>query len=233
MYLDKNKVYIGLVVAAIVIAGFVYVAFFANRTQPTLTLSTVPYPYTSPAIGEINEITIGDINEINEITEAEDAQETPSHLAAPQTVVVFISGAVNYPNVFELEYGARVIDALELAGGATYYADLNRINLAAFVTDEQHIIVPAIGQELDVDITTAPNIAANAQSSAAAGGSININTADLQALTTLPGIGPVIGQSIINYREQNGPFSSIEQIQNVTRIGPAIFSNIREMITVE
>ncbi|MCL1995876.1 MAG: helix-hairpin-helix domain-containing protein [Defluviitaleaceae bacterium] len=213
MYIDKNKIYIGLAVLAVIVAGFIYVAFFANRSQPTLTLT--PTPYTPNTIAETTE------------DEIEEHYEILLQPANPTSIVVFISGEVNYPKVLELEYGSRVIDALEMAGGATPYADLNRINLASFVLDEQHIVIPAIGQELEVVGTAQPSTTA-----VGAGGLVNINTADLQTLTTLPGIGPVIGQSIINYREQNGHFSSIEQIQNVTRIGPAIFRNIRELITV-
>lgn len=199
MYIDKNKLYIGAVAAAIIVSGFVYITFFATASQPALILNTDPY---TPSI----------------ITIIEEEEELP---IPPQSVVVFISGEVNYPSVFELDYGARVVDVLELAGGATQYADLNRINLAAFISDEQHIIIPAFGQELQQE-----------EQAATTSNLININTASLSMLTTLPGIGPVIGQNIIDHREQNGPFSSIDQIQNVNRIGPTIFNNIESLITV-
>lgn len=146
----------------------------------------------------------------------------------PAYVVVFISGEVYQPAVAQLARGSRIIDAVEYAGGTTQYADYNRINLARVLEDGEHIIVPTIGEELPVSYSNISTGQGQAQSSAL----ININTADATALQTLPGIGPVISQNIIDHREQHGNFTTIEQIQNVGRIGPTIFNNIRDMITV-
>lgn len=211
MYILDKK--IGIVILAIIISGIIYISFFSNestRYDTTLTLSVQPY------IPSNN-------------TELSEYIEYYTQPLIPSTIIVFISGEVNYPDVFELSQGSRIIDVLNLAGGPTPYADLNRINLASEISDEQHIIIPTVGQEIATEYYSIGYTATTVMDPDL----ININTASLGMLTTLPGIGPVIGQNIINYREQNGPFSSIEQIQNVTRIGPTIFGNIQNMITVD
>ena len=139
-------------------------------------------------------------------------------------IMVHIEGAVNSPGVFTLPYGSRVNDVLILAGGATEEADLARINLAAFLIDAQQIIVPKIGEELEH--TTGMPVYETAS------GLININTADAALLSTLPGIGPVLAGNIINHRETQGPFTSIDQLTNVPRIGQTTLENIRALITV-
>ena len=144
-------------------------------------------------------------------------------------IVIHIEGAVYSPGVFTLTYGSRVNDALALAGGATEYADLARINLAAFLQDAQQIIIPTQGEELAmVEDTTAIAV-----SSAVSGGLVNINTADQAQLMTLPGVGTVISGNIITYREANGPFNNIEGLRNVPRIGAGIMENLRPLVTVD
>jgi len=157
-------------------------------------------------------------------------ERTMVALAAPEPdetaqildeIVVHIEGAVVNPGVFTLSYGSRVNDALTLAGGATEEADLARINLAAFLEDAQQIIIPTAGEE------TPLQIAQEADS-----GLVNINTADERLLTTLPGIGPARAGNIIAHREASGPFSTIEDLQNVPGIGAGILNNVRAHITV-
>jgi len=151
-------------------------------------------------------------------------------------IVVHIIGAVNAPGVFELPDGSRINDVLILAGGETEYADLSRINLAAFARDAMQIIVPVLGEEIDeVFIFSEDNApAAGGISPAAVQGSglININTATAAELQALPGIGPVLSQNIIDFRETHGAFASVGELINVARIGPATLERIRELVTV-
>lgn len=155
---------------------------------------------------------------------------TPGPTATPAPLQVYVSGAVTQPDVYTLPPGAIVRDLLDVAGGVAADADLNHLNLAQPLGDGDHIHVPMIGEEP----TPAP---ANAEDSAgdapALTGPLNINTATAAELELLPGIGPVTAESIISYRESVGGFASIEQIQNVTGIGPAKYDAIKELIVVE
>ena len=133
-----------------------------------------------------------------------------------------VCGYVNSPGVYYIRNGARVADAVEAAGGIAEGAYPDILNLADMVTDGQRIYVPAIG-ETD-----------NAMPDVQDGRSdlVNINTADVSQLTTLPGIGESRATSIIAYREENGAYGTIEDIMNVSGIKEAAFSKIKDYICV-
>ena len=149
------------------------------------------------------------------------ASPTPE---APSTILVYVSGAVKNPDVYALPPNSIVKDAMNAAGGPTDDTDLDRINLAAPLSDGMQVHFPRKGE---------PAASSGPPSSGApAGAPININTATLEELDTLSGIGPVIAQAIIDYRQANGPFTSIEQIKDVRGIGDALFEKIKDRITV-
>ena len=145
----------------------------------------------------------------------------------PRPITVYVSGEVYSPGVFRFYEGAHIVEAIEAAGGMTQYADPNAINLAARMTDEQHIIVFALRDNMPPTVQTVgvPGQGAN--------GLININTATSEQLQTLSGIGPARADSIIRHREARGGFANIEEIMNVSGIGESIFGNIRDRITVD
>lgn len=163
--------------------------------------------------------------------------EQPDDYQPPEQpmIMVHIEGAVRYPGVYEVPYGSRVNDVLQLAGGSTDYADLARINLAAFAYDATRIIVPTIGEDIPelAPQDSPPQSGQETGGAIMAGGIVNINLASLEELQTLPGIGPVIAQNIIDYREANNGFSTIEELLNVSRIGEATFENLRNSVSVE
>ncbi|MCL2197990.1 MAG: helix-hairpin-helix domain-containing protein [Defluviitaleaceae bacterium] len=140
-------------------------------------------------------------------------------------IIIHIAGEVHNPGVFELHQGARVNDALLLAGGETKYADLTRVNLAAVLQDAAKIIIPTIGEDLPV--------AAHSQGGARSDGLININTATSAELQTLSGIGPVLAENIITFREAHGGFSYVGELIHVPRIGAATLERLRPLVTVE
>jgi competence protein ComEA len=162
------------------------------------------------------------------------AEETPAPPpeampAAAHVIMVYITGEVVNPGVYEVNEGDRIADAVALAGGATASADLTRINLAARLSDAMQITVPAAGDSTaDMELIITPAASASSVQS----GLININTATKAELETLPGIGPAIAQYILDYRAENGPFTVIEDIMKVSRIGEMTFNRIRSQITV-
>ena len=149
----------------------------------------------------------------------------PAPTGTPASIRVYVSGAVLQPEVYTLPPESIVSDALTAAGGTLPDADLNRINLAKGLSDGEQVYVSLIGEAptpAPVNVDGAPVV-----------GPVNINTADQTQLETLPGIGPATAQSIIAYREENGDFQTIEDIQNVSGIGPATLENLKDLITVD
>ncbi|MDI6821474.1 MAG: ComEA family DNA-binding protein [Actinomycetota bacterium] len=140
----------------------------------------------------------------------------------PLEVVVHVCGAVKAPGVYELSGTKRVTDAIQIAGGPTPEANLDALNLAAKLVDGQKIYVPKEGESIS------PTLSGNGT----VDGPINLNTASVEQLDQLPGIGPVLAQRIIEYRESNGGFKSIDDLQKVEGIGPKKFEQIKDKVTV-
>lgn len=142
-------------------------------------------------------------------------------------IMVHISGAVQKPGVIELELGKRLIDAVEICGGLKDDADIDRINLAKKLADEEKIYIPRIGEEVSENISLISE-----ENKETDRGKVNINTCSKAELLTLPGIGEVIADRIIEYREDT-PFKRIEDIKNVSGIGEKKFEAIKDLITVK
>ena len=144
-------------------------------------------------------------------------------------LVVHVIGAVPRPGVYELPEGSRVRDAIQAAGGTLAQADLSFLNLAAPVEDGQQLDVPF----LEGAAPSSPFVERPLATETIGGEElIDINSATAEELDTLPGIGPTTAQKIIDYRDENGPFQAIEDIMNVSGIGPATFEEIQDLITV-
>jgi competence protein ComEA len=138
------------------------------------------------------------------------------------SLFVDVSGAVRRPGLYKLPAGSRVNDALVEARGATGKADLTLINRAAPLTDGEQVLVP-----VKVD-PAAP--AAAGSSASAASARVHLNTATVEQLDTLPGIGPATAQRIIDYRTANGPFRSADELDEVSGIGPARMAELRDLV---
>jgi competence protein ComEA len=149
---------------------------------------------------------------------------TASVTSSSAPILVDVAGWVRRPGVYEFTGGARVIDAIEAAGGARPGAQLDALNLAAPLADGTQILVPKQG--------AAPPTAVAGSGVAAPGGLVNVNTATAEELETLPGIGEVTAQAIIDHRTENGPFTSVDQLLDVTGIGDVTLENIRDLVTV-
>jgi len=146
-------------------------------------------------------------------------------VSAAPTLIVDVAGAVRKPGVFEFQPGDRVIDAVERAGGALEKADLTLLNLAAPLTDGQQILVPKKG-ETPSGVPVAGGVSGGPTAL------VNVNSADEATLETLNGVGPVLAAAIIQYRTEHGPFASIDQLDEVSGIGPATLEDLRSQVTV-
>ena len=159
-------------------------------------------------------------------------------------IKVYIRGEVKSPGLYKISADTRLIELIEIAGGETENADLNKLNLAAFLTDGTTLVIPAVGSEEEID----PIIAMTNQSiyepetkpaqtptssKKITSGTININTAPASELMRLPGVGQATADKIINYRISSGGFKQIEEIMNVSGIGEKTFEKMKQFITVE
>lgn len=163
----------------------------------------------------------------------------PSTAPVPAGSMVHVAGAVRHPGVYELGPGARVVDAVEAAGGALADARLASVNLARPVTDGEQILVPD-----EDDAPPPPAVASGRGASspgaggagvpggAVPGGQVDLNTADQAMLDTLPGVGPSTAAKIIADREANGPFASAEDLRRVSGIGEKKFEALKDLVCV-
>ena len=151
------------------------------------------------------------------------APPTESGPAASTVVVVDVVGAVRRPGLYRLEQGARIADAVSRAGGATPKADLALINLAALLADGEQVVVPARG-------TAVLGVTSGAAPGAAATGPVHLSTATLEQLDSLPGIGPVTAQKILDYRQKHGAFTSVDELDAVPGIGPARLDQLKDLV---
>lgn len=154
-------------------------------------------------------------------------------------VIVHVAGAVVAPGVQHLAADARVVDAVEAAGGATADAELARINLAAPLEDGQQVYVPRLGEPLPPPAAGGAPAGgaggggvATGAAGGASGGLVDLNRATLDELDELPGVGPAIAQAIVDFREQQGPFTSVDQLLEVRGIGDARLAELRDRVTV-
>jgi competence protein ComEA len=147
-------------------------------------------------------------------------------------LVVHVAGAVARPGVVELHAGARVIDAVEAAGGAAGDADLDRLNLAARLADGEKVLVQRVGDPPAAEPPNADSAATGVPGTGAPTGPVNLNTATLDQLDGLPGIGPVLAQAILDERARRGRFHSVQELREVRGIGERRFADLADLVTV-
>lgn len=161
----------------------------------------------------------GGIEIEREETASETVEEEPQE--EPVTLVVHVDGMVGTPGVYELTEGARVSDAVTAAGGLAEGADTSSLNLAAPLADGEKVYVPAEGEE-----------ATTSSEGASSGGLVNLNSAGVEQLDELPGVGEATARAIIEDREANGPFTTPEDLMRVSGIGEKKFAKLEGMICV-
>lgn len=178
----------------------------------------------------------------NEISreEANEESETNANSAPNETWYVDIKGAIKVPQIVPVTPGMRVHDVVEMAGGVTGEADQSQVNLAQLVTDQMVIYVPKVGEEVSPSTETLvadSQVTESAVSESSGDGTsdgdlVNINTADTTMLQTLSGIGEKRAADIINYRETNGLFETVDDLDQVSGIGEKTMEKLRPLITV-
>lgn len=211
---QKFIFYIILFIMIIIIVYYFYTTLYSND-----------FSYINDAINS---------NTINLIENNIDFSEEDEQI---DTIIVYICGAVKENKVITLNENSRICDAIDAVGGLTDDADLSNINLAYMLEDGEKIYIPKKGEEIKIDSSISSNILSssynNYSSNNEKNNKININKASQTELETIPGIGPSTALKIINYREQNGKFSSIEDIKNVSGIGDSKYNQIKDYISIK
>lgn len=158
---------------------------------------------------------------------------TPTLTSTPAPIRVYVSGAVRSPDVYILPPQSIVKDAVQAAGGPADDADLDRINLALALYDQQQVYVPCASETTPaapLPRSASPPASLASSDSVGPDGKVNLNTATVEQLDALPGIGPAIAQRIVDYRQTDGPFATPEDIMNVKGIGQATFEKLQDLI---
>ena len=232
MFNDKRKIIIFVVSILIISILFIIYVINRNSEKNMIDLNSLIGEEDKTKLNSNQESISNEENSINIINEKQ----------SYETIVVHITGEVKKEGVIYLEKGARIIDAIKEAGGETKQADLSQVNLAYELQDGQKLYIPNKNEKIsEYIIEESGQSVGESKSSAGLSGNkednsenikVNINTATLEELDNLPGIGPAIAEKIIEYREENGNFKTIEDIQNVKGIGESKYNDIKEKIIV-
>ena len=180
----------------------------------------------------ISEAEVGTEDAAGSYEDAQYDEQAENHDVQAGTTAAYvdISGEVNKPGVYKVTNETRLFEVIEMAGGLTENADPDSLNRAEKVTDGEKIIVLSYEEssEREKSSSSVPDYGLTSDE----GDKVNINTADSSELQTIPGIGPAKAQSIIDYREQNGYFTTTEDIMDVTGIGQKTYASIKDYIVV-
>ncbi len=219
-------------IAALVFGGRVLLARTAATPRPVTATGSAAPPASASASGRASRST-----EPGAAGFA--ASPGPQASSAASVLVVQVVGQVRRPGVVQVRAGSRVQDAVEAAGGALPGADLAAINLARQVSDGEQIQVPKPGEQVTPPPVTGggsggtgAGAAGGAPGAASAPAIVDLNTADLAALDTLPGVGPVLAQRIVQWRTDNGRFTSVEELGEVSGIGDKLLAQLTPLVRV-
>ena len=238
MILDnKKKIIISIVLLVALAIGFVIYILAGNSSEySALDLENDALVDSGKNVENEQENSMQSADNTNVTDDGNDIDNTNQVTEEVVEIAVHITGEVKKQGLIYLKEGSRVADAIEKAGGETENADLSQINLAYVLQDGQKIYVPNKNEKISQYITgnsgnndTEEN---NTSNSSKEDSKVNINTANQSELDSLPGIGPSIAQKIIDYREENGNFKTIEELQNVKGIGDAKYEEIKDRVTV-
>ncbi|MDR6987181.1 competence protein ComEA [Paenarthrobacter nitroguajacolicus] len=157
----------------------------------------------------------------------------PAGTQAEGSLLVHVAGAVQKPGVVSLPPGSRVFQAIDAAGGAAPNAELGGLNLAEVLSDGVKILVPVVGQAPQPAPSALAGSGAGPGNSRGGATKVNINTASLEELGTLPRVGPVTAQRILDWRKEHGPFASVDELDAIDGIGPKLMESLKDLVTVQ
>lgn len=202
----REKIIVSLLI--LIVAGFIGEQYYVNHLRlPGIVVESQ------------------NSNEASEITLKEERKEEKAH--EEEWILVDICGEVFCPGVVKLRKGDRIVDGINLAGGLLKSADRSQVNLARVLLDGEQIYIPKIGENVKM-INNPKGIGGNAKSD-----KVNINTALLDEIETLGGIGKVLGERILKYRETHGRFNDIKEIMKVSGVGEKKFESIKDSISID
>lgn len=228
---NNKKVFLLLIISILIIIG--YYIYYRNNNYYKEFETDIEIEETVEVSSEEN--ILNDENRLEE-TNAEEVDKKREEM-----IIVHITGEVKHWGVLELEKGSRIIDAVNKAGGFTDEADTEKVNLAYALTDGVKVYIPSKNADKESNITTQMyttmesgdnEIVEETEMKQKGNTLVNINEATQTELETLPGIGPSTALKIISYRKENGKFSSIEDIKNVSGIGENKFEGIKDLISL-
>lgn len=224
----ENVIKYSIIAVIFIVCGIFY---SINFKEESISLSSIKDTEQADS-GKDHELSLSENQ--NKETVVENVAETTVETGQTEeenkaSIFVYVCGEVNAPGVYELLSGARVYEAVEAAGGLSENAADNYVNLAQVIDDGEKILIPCKEDILNGTVTALENGSAQASS---VPGKININTADADALTTLPGIGEAKANSIISYREANKGFKSKEELMQIEGIKEGVYNKIKDLIII-
>lgn len=225
----KQKIIFGVIIAFMVIFILIYFIMNAGNIMNSNNSNTLDLEDGLLDLNDIEE-TIEGSEESENVEENTNDEEKDEEL---EEIVVHITGEINKPGIVTLKENSRIADAINAAGGTTKEADLNQINLAYILEDGQKIYIPNKNEKIeDNEYIIDGNGNNEGSTNKKEGDKVNINEAMQTELEELPGIGPSLASRIIEYREVNGKFEKIEDLQNVKGIGDAKFGEIKDKVSI-
>jgi competence protein ComEA len=218
-WITRYKFY--LMACALIVLGIVYY-FYIYQPETTKEQGITGIEESSPPM-------------VQNKSEQDKSQNDPANQEKKDVdVIVDVKGAIKQPGVYHSNQNERVIDVIGRAGGLTDNADQTQVNFAAHVQDEMVIYIPAKGEvSAGPPVNGSDSIGTTNGGAGAQGGKININKADENELQNLPGIGPSKAASIIQYRQENGLFQSIEDLKKISGIGDKTFEKLKDSISIQ
>ncbi len=238
--IKKNKRIVIIIMSIIFVAGIFGVIYLKNQKNDNINVSSFIDEKINNNYNE-TQVIDGNNYESDNKEQNENTNEVNdnSKLNGAEKIYIHIIGEVNNQGVIELNKGDRIVDAIEKAGGATEKADLSKINLVFILDDGQKVRIPSINDKSENE-----SYVTDGSGNEVLGGGVsnmeiqaikkvNINTANQTELETLSGIGPSLAANIIEFRNKNGFFKSVDELKNVSGIGEAKFDKIKNNIRVK